>query len=255
MSLQTVRGKVFQEFCCRTKQPLYQVSHSNICSPLACVFSFIMLTTEAHSVENDCKHLHPSEINIYDVCARCERNILLTWGEKIQLTDINKGKKMHCSLSHICETVRYVGAGSVSGCSCSPLYLHNLSSSKCCRSYVGDVGGRGGSPWPQTFCFSDLAWHLASSLLVRQLLCTTTKWSCKIPFLVSKPSPDSWLVNSTRKPCSQARRVLPEWELPCGNPWQSYSAERSRKKWGGGGGERWVEEGGSEGISYATILH
>lgn len=82
-------------------------------------------------------------------------------------------------------------------------------------------------------CFSGLMWHLASSWLNWLLHWQTTKWPSVIPLLVWKSSSDFWLVNSTCKPKSQARRVLPQRKLPCGNPWQSYSAGRGKKKWGG----------------------
>lgn len=92
----------------------------------------------------------------------------------------------------------YVGAGSVSGCSRGHLYLHNLSLCKCSNSYTRHAGNTGRNPWPfTTCCFSALAWHLASSWLNWQSL-WTTKWPHMIPLPLSKHSPDSWLVNSTR---------------------------------------------------------
>lgn len=95
----------------------------------------------------------------------------------------------------------YVGAGSVSGCFCGHLYLHNLSSYTCCNSYVRHVGGRGRNPWPNLlFLWPDVTFGI--SWLNWQLLCTT-KWPRMIPLLVSKPSPDSWLVNSTSKPVAK----------------------------------------------------
>lgn len=91
---------------------------------------------------------------------------------------------------------------------------------------------------PTPICFSGLMWHLASLWLNWQLHWQTTKWPSVIPLLVWKSSADFWPVNSTCKPKSQARRVLPQWKLPCGNPWQSYSAGRGKKEWGGGREER-----------------
>lgn len=39
-----------------------------------------MLTKEVHGAGNNCKPLHASEINIYDVCALREQNIRLKVG-------------------------------------------------------------------------------------------------------------------------------------------------------------------------------
>lgn len=117
-----------------------------------------MLTKEVHGAGNNCKPLHASEINIYDVCALREQNIRLKVGGRKFTSDTSTDAgKCAAAPSHMCETVSYVGAGSGSGCSCGHPFLHNLSLYKCCNSYADTGAGKGrGTLDPQTFCFSGL---------------------------------------------------------------------------------------------------
>lgn len=206
---QAVRGKVFWGFCGGIKQLLYQVSHCNICSSLASIFGSIMLTKKVQSAGNNCMPQHQSEINIYDVCALNGAR-RLEWGKKF---DSERDEKRHSSLSLLVgETINYVGAGSVSGSSYGHFYLHNLSSYKRYNWYGGHVGGRPVEPFnpPRPSDFRGPTWHLASSRLGRQLL-WTTKWLCVIPLLVSKPFPDSWLVNSACNAMAKRGSCCQSW--------------------------------------------
>lgn len=112
--------------------------------------------------------------------------------------------------------------------------------------------GRGQTLDPRTFCFSGLAWHLACSRPNRQLL-WSTKWPCVIPLLVSKPAPDSWLVNSTCRPEAKQDLCCQSGGSHVEPPWQSYSFGIAEKTWGGAGAE--VGGGGAAGILYADIQH
>lgn len=162
-----------------------------------------MLTKEIQRAENDCKPLHPSEINIYDVCARSEQIILLKWCKKLNSDTSTKTEKwtvhFHTSVGLWDMWVLGQRVGVlVATCICIT-YHHTNAVAHNVETWAGE----GGTLDPQTFCFSGLAWHLASLSLYWQLLCATTKWPCLIPLLVSKPSPDSWLVNSTCEPVAK----------------------------------------------------
>lgn len=119
-------------------------------------------------------------------------------------------------------------------------------------TWVAAEGG-GGDSWPRqpsvSLAWGDI-WHLHGSTDNCCELQNGPAW-----FLCCYQSPlqiPDWLI-PLAKTRSQARRALPEWKLPCGNPWQSYWAGRGENKWGGG--ESWVGGGGTAGILYATILH
>lgn len=68
------------EFRCGIKQPVYQVSpHSNICSSLASISSFIMLTKKVHAAGINCQPLKASQINIFKACATFEQIVSFRW--------------------------------------------------------------------------------------------------------------------------------------------------------------------------------
>lgn len=183
-----------------------------------------MLTEKVCSAENNCQELHPSKIYIYGAHAVYEQNICLKW-EKFN-SSIKPGKCTVLSNSSsviLCAMwVQGQWVGVLVGtyiCITSPSY-------KCCNPYIRHVGGKGETYDPATFCFSDLQWHLASSWLNWQML-YATKLPCLIPSLVSKPLSRLLTGSFHLQVRSQASRVLPSWKIPCGNPWQSYSARRS----------------------------
>lgn len=154
-----------------------------------------MLTKKARSAGNNCKPLYPSQINIYDARAPCEQSIFNSD------TSVTAGK---CTVHSRSSSVR-LWAMWVQG-----QWVGVLAATYICISYhhihvvthVFDTWAREGGTLDPTFCFSGLTWHLASSWLNWQLL-WTTKWPRMIPLLVSKPSPDSWLVNYTSKPVAK----------------------------------------------------
>lgn len=132
--------------------------------------------------------LHPFEINIYDAC-------LQKWGKKF---DSDKGRKTHCSLSSARLCAMWVQGQRVGVLVATYICITYRRINVVTRMFDKWAGERGALDPPTTLCFSGLTWHLASSRLNWQLL-WTAKWPCVIPAPVSKPSPDSWMVNSTRK--------------------------------------------------------
>lgn len=171
--------------------------------------------------------LHPFEINIYDAC-------LQKWGKKF---DSDKGRKTHCSLSSARLWAMWVQGQRVGVLVATYICITYRRINVVTRMFDKWAGERGTLDPPTTSCFSGLTWHLASSRLDWQLP-WTAKWPCVIPAPLSKPSPDSWMVNSTRK-------LIAKRDVCCQSggsshvetPWQSYSAgrgkERKKEKRGG----------------------
>lgn len=126
MSLQAVRGKVFQGLCCSMKQPLTTVSHPTVCSSL----DYIFQVHNADKWGTQCREQLQAIASISNTYLWCLGSRwtehMVKVREELQLLDINKGSKINCSCSHICETVSYVGAGSLCGCFCGHLSLHNI---------------------------------------------------------------------------------------------------------------------------------
>lgn len=126
-------------------------------------------------------------------------------GERNSTPIHEKMQEMHYSLWHFCEMRLYVGAGSVSGCSWGYLQLNNLSY-KCSKSYVHHVGNRETGVFapnpPLKLCvlWPDMTFGI---FVAQRTFLWATKWPCMIPLLVSKPSADSWLLNSTCKPVAK----------------------------------------------------
>lgn len=107
------------------------------------------------------------------------------------------------TLTHLrdCE-LQYVGVGSVSGRSGGHLYLHNLSSYKCCNSYVVACGreSAGGTLDPQkpsvSLALCDI-WHLHGSPDKR----------CELQ------NGPAWFLRWHQSPFQ-----IPDWLIPLANP-------------------------------------
>lgn len=159
--------------------------------------------------------------------------------EEIQLRDINKGSKLHRSLSNICEIWAPWVQGQCVGVLVATYICITYHGTNVVSHMLAMWAGEGGTLDPETFCFSGLTWHLASSWLNWQLL-WSTKWPCVIPLLGSKPSPDSWLVNSTCEPvakqdvCCQSRSSHVETPGKVIQPEEARSSEEDEESGGRG---------------------
>lgn len=104
-----------------------------------------MLTNGVHTVGNNCEPLHPSPVNIYDACALGEQNICWKERKNVDFCASTKAAKLTAP-AHTYVRLSYVGVRSLCGRFHDHLSPHNLSSYKCCNSYVGQVGERRGGP-------------------------------------------------------------------------------------------------------------
>lgn len=112
-----------------------------------------MLTKEVQRAENDCKPLHPSEINIYDVCAQCEQIILLKWCKKFNSDTSTKTEKctvhFHTSVGLWDMWVQGQRVGVlVATCICIT-YNHTNTVAHNVETWAGE----GENPWPPDLLF------------------------------------------------------------------------------------------------------
>lgn len=153
----------------------------------------------------------------------------------------------------ICQTVIYVGTGSLSGCYCH-LWEHNLLSH---TTYICWMHGweNGGPLTLTTFCFFWLngIWRLGGWT---DNCCELQNGPLWFLYWYQSPSPDSWLVNSTCYPKAKEDVCCQSGSSHVETPGRSYSAGRHEVKYRRGGlaGGCWGWGGCYSRHFYATVL-